>query len=186
MKKTSMGRWFRFYDEVVDDRKIHELSDRQFRFWVNCMCLASRCGGALPPLMDIAFHLRKSESQVATLLQQIGNTGRCLIDTLPDGTLRPHNWDIRQFKSDVSTDRVRAFRERSPTVSGNVSETFQKRFHPVSETPSDTDTESETEKVKGEKDLDWGGDGKMAGSITFPANRFLARINPTKIPTGID
>ena len=58
------------------------------------------------------------------------------------GLLSPHNWHKRQYKSDVSTDRVKRFRKRALEVSVTQEET-----------PPDTDTEqsrnrAETEQIE--------------------------------------
>jgi hypothetical protein len=121
------GRWFRFYDSVVDDPKVQRLSLSAFRFWVNVLCLASRNGGKLPPLVDLTFSLRMTEKQVVDGLKSLEAAG--LVDESVDGVSTPHNWNGRQFKADVSTERVKRFRERSTkrdeTVSRNAPETEQ-------------------------------------------------------------
>ena len=105
-----MSRWFRMYDCLLDDPKVQRLPERFFKVWVNVLCVASRNDGVLPPIPDLAFLLRMSaedtESAIATL-EQAG-----LIDRVQD-IVTPHNWDLRQYKSDTSTERVKRFRERS-------------------------------------------------------------------------
>lgn len=116
--------WWRAYDESVDDPKLQRMPGELFKAWYNIMCLTSRHGGKLPHIADIAFSLRKPSSQVEKIIADLRERG--LVDET-DGTLHPHNWNGRQFKSDVSTDRVKEFRKRKgndpPTVSGNVSST---------------------------------------------------------------
>lgn len=123
------GRWFRFYDSVVDDPKVQRLSLPSFRLWVNILCLASRNGGKLPSLVDMTFSLRMTEKQVVDGLESLEKAG--LVDAEVDGVSTPHNWNGRQFKADVSTERVKRFRERQPkrdeTVSCNVPEQIQSR-----------------------------------------------------------
>jgi hypothetical protein len=70
--------------------------------------------------------------KVKRLLNVLREAG--LIDETEQG-LAPHNWDGRQYKSDVSTPRVRALRERR----GNVSETPPEY---TDTEVTDTDTES--------------------------------------------
>lgn len=102
-----MSRWFRFYDDAVNDPKILRLSDNLFRIWVGLLCLASKNDGALPPTEDICVVLRLKPSQFDLAMQKLVIAG--LIDH--DGTkLAPHNWNARQYKSDVSTARVKRFR----------------------------------------------------------------------------
>lgn len=114
-----MGPWFRFYEAALDDPKVQALTGEQFKGWVNLLCLAKRGNGALPPHKDIAFALRKSGSDTTKLLDFLVSAG--LLDR-DETVLRPHNWNVRQYKSDVSTDRVKRFRKRSETVSETPSE----------------------------------------------------------------
>lgn len=118
-------RWFRFYTEVVNDPKVQRLSPTLFRHWVNLLCIASEHGGVLPPCEDIAFRLRISKGQTCKVVEALAERG--LFDRRGEN-LMPHNWAGRQYKSDVSTERVRRFRERFVKQDDGVSPT-------VSETP---------------------------------------------------
>lgn len=128
-----MNRWFRYYEEALHDPKVLRLSDREFRVWVNLLCVASKCGGRLPPVSDLALELRMDEDAVRTVVERLVNGG--MIDRCsggPNGThYAPHNWEKRQFKSDTSTERVKRFRKRSR----NVTET-------APDTESDTEEEN--------------------------------------------
>jgi hypothetical protein len=125
-----MSRWFRFYEETLDDPKVQKLDGETFKGWVNLLALASRNGGKLPAMPDIAFALRITEDGARTLVERLLNGG--LIDRTSGGvdgyTYAPHSWDKRQYKSDTSTDRVKRYRQRSKTVT---------------ETPPETDSETE-------------------------------------------
>jgi hypothetical protein len=134
------GRWFRVYDEAADDPKIQMLSDKLHRFLFNCWCLASKHGGYLPPISEIAWRLRKTEAVVASMIAELNERG--LLDEEGD-TFEPHNWQARQFQSDVSTQRVKAFRERKRN-DHETPETEVKRDETVSETaPEQNRTETE-------------------------------------------
>lgn len=132
-------KWFRFYNEVIDDPKVQRLSPSLFRTWVNLLCVASDGGGKLPSIDDLAFKLRMSVQDVQQHVDDLVLAG--LFDILPDGIF-PHNWDQRQFTSDSSTERVRKHRRNKEAGDGNVSRA-------VSETAPDTDSDSEanTEEV---------------------------------------
>ena len=123
------------YDELLDDPKVQRLPAEDFRGWVNLLCLASRNGGKLPPLADIAFALRETQDAVSTLVERLRSGG--LIERRSggaDGAFdAPYRWAERQYKSDTSTDRVKRFRERSRNAD---------------ETPPETDTEADTEEEK--------------------------------------
>jgi hypothetical protein len=112
---------------MVDDPKVQRLPDALFKALINLWCLASKNDGTLPPADEIGFKLRMKPEKVATMLTTLLDKG--LLDEF-ETALRPHNWRNRQYKSDVSTDRVKQFRKRL----GNVS-------RPVSVTRPDTETE---------------------------------------------
>jgi len=136
-----MGRWFRFYDEVLDDPKVQRLPDRLFKSWVNILCLASKCrdpNGKLPPVVDIAFALRVNADRAEEIVKQLSDAG--LIDG-SGNDLAPHAWDRRQFKSDVSNERVQRHRERKRNGQRNVTRALH-------ETPPETETEADTEQIR--------------------------------------
>jgi hypothetical protein len=136
-----MARWFRMYDELLDDPKVQRLDPADFKAWVNLLCLASRNGGKLPAIEDIAFALRMDANGARTVVERLANA--TLIDRRNGGAdgmhYVPHAWDERQYKSDTSTERVKRFRQRSKTVT---------------ETPPDTESETDTplDKSNGAED----------------------------------
>lgn len=123
-------RWFRLYDEVLDDPKVQQLSPHLFKIWINLLCLASKHDGVFPSLPHVSFALRLSESETESAFHELKKCG--LIDVSKTGC-KPHSWEKRQYKSDTSTDRVKRFRERSKTVTV---------------TPPDTETDTDTETDK--------------------------------------
>ena len=106
--------WWRAHDDAVDDPKLQKLSGDLFKQWFNLLCLTSRNKGFLPPISDIAIGLRVTIGEANDIVSQLMAAG--LIDER-GGKLQPHNWEGRQFKSDISTDRVRRFRKRLRIVS---------------------------------------------------------------------
>jgi hypothetical protein len=130
-----MSRWFRFYDAALDDPKVQRLDGETFKAWVNLLCLSSRNGGFLPPIADIAFSLRIDDHAARTLVERL--LSAALLDRVSGGSdgyrYAPHAWQERQYKSDTSTDRVKRFRERCSNVT---------------ETPPDTEADTDTEKKK--------------------------------------
>jgi hypothetical protein len=126
-----VNHWWRAYNEAVNDPKLQLLSDSLFRAWFNVMCIASASDGSLPPLKDIAFTLRIQPTKAAQVLAQLHTAG--LLDKTETGFI-PHNWNGRQYKSDVSTERVKRFRNGKRNGSP-----------PVSETPPETEAETDTE-----------------------------------------
>ncbi len=145
-----MSRWFRLYDEMLDDPKVQRLHPALFKVLVNLWCVASRNDGRLPAPADLSFALRLSEDETFRAVSKLADAGFIDTDTAT-GEQRPHGWDTRQYRSDVSTDRVRAHREAKKTAkndgppSGGKAKKAEKRnvdetFHATApETEADTD-----------------------------------------------
>jgi hypothetical protein len=109
-------KWFRFYGEVINDPKVQCLDGETFKFWVNCLCVASMNEGELPPVKQLAFLLRTTPEACADPLEIL--VAACLIDEVKNQhgiTHYVHGWDKRQYKSDTSTDRVKRFRNANET-----------------------------------------------------------------------
>lgn len=119
-----MSRWFRLYSDAMRNPKVAKLTDKEFRLWVELLALAAENDGSIPPLDDLKHMLKRRLDHLSTGVERLISIG--LIDALADG-YAPHNWTKRQYKSDVSTDRVRKYREKRN----------------VSETPPDTETDTE-------------------------------------------
>jgi hypothetical protein len=130
-----MSRWFRVYDELVDDPKVQCLAPELFRVLVNVWCIASKHKGRLPPMAQMAFALRMTLEQATAAIAALRAAG--LIEGDAEGS-RPHNWDGRQFKSDGSNERVGRFRQRQRNGECNAGE-------PATVTPPESETETESE-----------------------------------------
>jgi|SRR5262245_36077332 len=124
--------WLRLYTDILNDVKVQRLSGDEFKAWINLLALAKEHGGLIPPLEDVAFRLRTTEEEATRLVEVLVKRG--LLDT--DGAnTAPHNWHVRQFESDNSTERVKRFR--------NVTETSP-------DTEADTETEPEQSRAETE------------------------------------
>jgi hypothetical protein len=133
-----MARWFRVYDDLIDDPKYIRLPDSLKVALHGLWCVASKNRGVLPQKSDIAISLRKTVKQVEVILAQLMAAG--LLDRTESG-LEPHNWRKRQHESDVSTERVKRFRKREAKRDETVSETV-----PYTETETEAESDTETEK----------------------------------------
>lgn len=114
--------WFRMYTEVAHDPKVQRLPGKLFKFWVTCLCLAGENGGEIPKHQDIAWVTRNTEEETLKQLKALRDAD--LIDDF-GSCFSPHNWRGRQFVSDVSTTRVKRFRERQRNVSETPPEQIQ-------------------------------------------------------------
>ena len=148
--------WFRFWNRTVHDPKVQTLSDSMFKFWVNCLCLASQNGGALPPVTDISFHLRLRPQAVVDRLAVLIDEHE-LFDRA-DGRIVPHSCNKWQIRNDVSAERVTKHHASvSNGTVGNVSETFHETPTATTETvprvcASETDTDTEQKQSRAETD----------------------------------
>lgn len=145
-------RWFRFYDEVLDDPKCQRLSAQMFRNWINVLCLANRepNRGTVPPIEDVAFGMRVSVGKSERILLDLVSAE--LLDAMPDGTFQPHGWDTRQRVSDDVSKRVSKY--RAANNDEPLQETLLKQKRNVTETvpharATEAETETETEKETG-------------------------------------
>jgi hypothetical protein len=133
-----MSRWFRVYADMVDDPKVQLLPPDLFKALINLWCLTAGNDGILPNAEDIAFKLRMKVERVKQIISALHDAD--LIETDETG-LRPHNWDGRQFKSDVSNERVKQHRKRKSNADVTLHSQLQQR-------PQRTDTEAEEERKK--------------------------------------
>ena len=131
------ARWFRFYADAMRNPKVAKLTDRQFRWWVNLLAVASENDGVIPCPEDLVHILKVRLDHASSVIEALLKGG--LIDASSDG-YTPHNWNTRQYKSDTSTNRVRKFRKN-----GNVSETAP---------DTDTDTDVPLSKDNGASPVD--------------------------------
>lgn len=134
------GRWFRFYDDALDDIKVQSLSGEMYKTWSNLLCLASKNQGKIPPVNEVAFRLRMSIHDAQHRIEDLVLVG--LLDVLPDKSIEPHNWSGRQYASDTSAARTRKYREKKNkkpcdvTRDGGVTPQNQKQNRKESLVPS--------------------------------------------------
>lgn len=127
---TTPNRWFRLYDELLEDPKVQMLDAETFRAWINLLCLANRHGGILPDEDTICFALRIDNIGARSVLDRLRIA--TLIDPIKGGRngkrYAIHGWAKRQYKSDSSSERVKRYRQRSRNAT---------------ETPPEAETEAE-------------------------------------------
>ena len=142
--------WLRLYTSIYEsDDKTQRLSDKLFRQWVLILCAYKRNGETMPELADLAWGLRISLTEAKGVINNLKKAR--LVDVTSDG-LRPHDWDGRQFGSDVSTGRVQALRKRRMEPSRNGGETADgtpaKRSRNVSRNADETPPETAEDRSR--------------------------------------
>jgi hypothetical protein len=139
-KASGYGPWCRLYASTLDNPKWAKLNDAQFRAWIKMMSLATLNGGMVPDsLDDIAFRFRLPVAKVKSLIQTF--VAAHLLERTESGFVI-HDWEEMQFDADVSTHRVREFRERQKSKSETLQETELEPSVKVPETVIETVTET--------------------------------------------
>lgn len=141
--------WVRLYRDSLHNPKIVSLSDRLHRVWHNCLLIADDAG-TLPSMRDIACHLRMTITEAEQSILDLVELE--LIDAEAISAERVytlHDWTTHQYVSDLSTDRVRKYRDKSKK---ERDETAMKRFSNDDVTPPDTDTDTENNFTSVEQD----------------------------------
>jgi len=154
--------WFRFYSETLRDRKIEHLArvtgqpkTLLLGVWVTLLSLAndSPIPGALLLTEDIPLAVNDLSMELGMDADTTGGIIDALIGLrmlmLEAGVYCITNWEKRQFKSDSSQERVRAYRERkAQSQAGDGNDTVTLHVTP----PSVSASESESSGVQSELD----------------------------------
>jgi hypothetical protein len=109
-----VSRWWRAYDHALNNRKLQQLGGDTFKGWFNLCCIASaeQAEGVLPSMDDLSFALRMNNQRVAALLTELVKAK--LIDKLPDGGFKMHDWEEFQYPSDrdaTGAERAKRYRD---------------------------------------------------------------------------
>jgi hypothetical protein len=131
-----VSAWFRAYSETLNDAKVQTLPLEAFKAWHNCLYLAALNNskdGNIGNVADVSFAFRETKETVSSAFHTLVEHG--LLATVGE-TFQIKNWRKRQYKSDVSTERVKRFRKRCETVSETAPDT-------------DTDTDNTLSKDSG-------------------------------------
>lgn len=128
--------WFRLYAEIIDDEKVRLLAfeDR----WHYVALLACKCSGLLDAGDEPTMLRRKLSVKLGLAMRELEAMAERLdeVGLVDAETFQPKGWQDRQFQSDTSRERTRAWRARKAKRSCDVTVTAQ-----------DTDTDSDTEKA---------------------------------------
>lgn len=139
----SQMQWFRLYNRMVDDDRLRLLAFEDRWHFVALCCLKS---DGLLDEADSDIRTRRIAVKLGVQVRELEEIGRRLQEVgLVDGALNPAAWDDLQYRSDNSTNRVRAYRKKQQDQATRGT----KRQRNVSETVQETDTETEELEPKG-------------------------------------
>jgi len=167
--------WFRLHTSVLNNPKIQKLSGDAVKVWLNMLCLAKEGDGVIPTIDRVAWALRRTEPQIEKSLAELAE----LIHRNDDGTFQPHDWNAHQYKSDVSTPRVKAFRETARKRFMEQPETTKNGFGNGGETPRARTEQSRTDSEQiqtAETETSSPSLGKISKTVTNRGSRFSASI----------
>lgn len=113
--------WFKFYTEVIDDPKLADFSDAEYRMWTYLLCLAreSSVPGVIAMSRDqVAWRSRRSRDLVDVTLEKGVTKGMLVYDDL---TITVVNFRRRQDKKpsdskEEARERKRRSREKAKHV----------------------------------------------------------------------
>ena len=136
--------WFRVYTEILTDPKMGELTDSEFRTWIEILAFACQTGNegeTKENRKNLKWCLKRRgverhiEKLIALSILKIADD--------ENGHIIVTNWNKRQFKSDTSRDRMREYRHRQRNCDVTVTSGDAEGV-----TPPDTDAEYRTDKNK--------------------------------------
>lgn len=131
-------KWFRLWTDILDDVKMLQLTDYEFKIFTFLLAHASEVdsmsGECQSNVKSMSIRFRTQVNHLSKAFETFQKLG--LITMNGDGHIKITNWSKRQFRSDNVYARVKKHREvtQNRNVSCNDIET-------VSETDSDTDTD---------------------------------------------
>lgn len=119
-------RWFRLYNEIIDDPKVAKMSPKVFKFFIFLMCFASEReqNGALPfSKKELSWRLRIPIKRINLYINELKELK--IIEDNP--VILFINWGKRQFASDSSKERVKKHRDSKCNVTVTPDVTHQNR-----------------------------------------------------------
>jgi len=133
--------WLRLYSEIIDDEKIRLLAFEDRWHYIAILCMKG--DGLLDSGDNPELMMRKVSVKMGLAIREVDEVARRLSDVglVDQNTLQPLKWNERQFKSDSSKERVKAFREKQKKQQLKIT----KQACNVTVTCQDTDTD--TDKV---------------------------------------
>jgi hypothetical protein len=138
-------KWFRLWTDILDDVKMLQLSDYEFRMWTYLMAIASEVdsmsGECQLNVKSMSLRCRTQVNHLSRAIETFQSLGMVTINEA--GFIIITNWNKRQYKSDNAYQRVKKFREVSQKRNVSCNDI---------ETAPDTDTDTDKKKyIKKEK-----------------------------------
>ena len=111
-------KWFRFWNDTINDVKILQLSDYEYRMWTYLLSYASASdcvsGEFQVTFKLLSLHFHQRFNLFYRSLQRLHEVG--LIEISGDDSITICNWSKRQLCSDSSTERVKKYRDKRESL----------------------------------------------------------------------
>ena len=114
-----MAKWIKLHTEILTDPKMGRMSDKLFRRTIELFLLAGRedADGALPSVQDIAWHLRASEKEIRSQLEELAALG--VIEVSDDAFTVAHF--VERQNSDLTRSEInRRYYEKSKQAKSEI------------------------------------------------------------------
>lgn len=115
-----MKQWIKMYPEMLHDRKMRKLSERDQLVFMKLLLLAGQedMNGALPPVEDIALELYMSEKDTIKSLEHLVTAG--IISKTEDGVTYVTNFQKRQESNLTNAEKVARYRSNQKQTANKV------------------------------------------------------------------
>ena len=116
--------WLRLDEHLPGNAKAQALPSDLFKFWINLLCVCRKWKGMVESVEAAAWELRLAPARAQLQLEKLVAAG--LVDRPSQMDYRIHDWNDWQYENDVSTERVRKFRERTKKQTVEPNETVSR------------------------------------------------------------
>lgn len=131
--------WLRLYTDILDDEKIAQLSDNQYKIFTFLMLMACEnesSGTITQDQQAIAWRLRIPLHRIKSAVEKLKSLN---IISIENNNITFINWSKRQYKSDNINERVKRYRQKNETL------------HATDQNRDRTDTDTDTENTMPDK-----------------------------------
>lgn len=115
-----MAKWIKLHTDILTDPKMGRMSDKLFRRTIELFLIAGRedDDGVLPSVQDIAWHLRTSEKETLSILEDLTKVG--IVERGSDGSYLISHFVERQ-NSDLTRSEInRRYYEKTKQAKSEI------------------------------------------------------------------
>lgn len=115
-----MAKWIKLHTDILTDPKMGRMSDKLFRRTIELFLIAGRedDDGVLPSVQDIAWHLRTSEKETLSILEDLTKIG--IVERGSDGSYLISHFVERQNSDLTKSEINRRYYEKSKQAKSEI------------------------------------------------------------------